>query len=152
MYVIGTEYVGLGLSVAVEARSGFGLLQVAQQVELALRTYLWPVPPGGASAQGWPLGRTVRSLELEVIVSQVAGVVEVNGLLLFLPQSGGGYQQIPVNSSGAAELALESWQLPELQQVLVTPGADGSGVAPGTLTPEVQTDNTVAVPVVPSVC
>ena len=40
MYVIGTEYVDLGLSVAVEVRSGFGLLQVSQQVELALRTYL----------------------------------------------------------------------------------------------------------------
>ncbi len=152
MYVIGTDYVGLGLSVAVEVQSGFGLLQVAQQVELALRTYLWPVPPGGANGQGWPLGRTVRSLELEVIVSRVAGVVEVNGLLLFLPLGGGTYQQIPVDGSGASELTLQSWQLPELLQVLVTPGTDGSGVTPGALTPELQTDNTVAVPIVPSVC
>jgi len=94
----------------------------------------------------------VRSLELEVIVSQVPGVSEVNGLLLFLPQAAGGYQQIPANGSGNAELTLESWQLPELLQVLVTAGPDGSGVEPGTLAPDVQTDNTVAVPVVPSVC
>jgi hypothetical protein len=53
MYVIATEYVGLGLSVAVEVRSGFGLLQVSQQVEEALRAYLWPVPPGGSGNQGW---------------------------------------------------------------------------------------------------
>jgi len=125
---------------------------VSQQVETALRSYLWPVPPGGAANQGWPLGRTVRSLELEVIVSQVPGVSEVNGLLLFLPQAAGGYQQIPANGSGNAELTLESWQLPELLQVLVTAGPDGSGVEPGTLAPDVQTDNTVAVPVVPSVC
>ncbi len=83
MYVIGTEYIGLGISVAVEVRSGYNLLQTGNAVELALRSYLWPIAPGGADNTGWPLGRLVRSLELEVIVSQVAGVVEVNGLLLF---------------------------------------------------------------------
>ena len=152
MYVIGTEYVGIGLSVAVEARSGFDLQPVAQQVELALRAYLWPTPPGGPSAQGWPLGRTVRSLELEVIASQVPGVSEINSMLLFQPQADGSYRQIAPNSDGNAELTLESWQLPEALQVLVTPGVDGSGVIAGPLTPAVETDNTVAVPVVPSVC
>lgn len=152
MYAIGTEYIGLGISVAVEVRTGFGLLQVAQQVEMALRQYLWPIPPGGAAGQGWPLGRTVRSLELEVIVSQVAGVVEVNGLELFQPQTGGGYTQIQPDAGGNTELPLQSWQLPETLQVLVTPGTDGSGVEPGALTPAVQTDNSVAVPVVPSLC
>src|SRR5690348_545499 len=152
MYVIATEYVPLGLSVAVEVRNGFGLQQVAQQVEQALRVYLWPNPPGGAAGQGWPLGRTVRSLELEVIVSQVPGVVEVNGLLLFQPLSGGQYEQIAPAGGTNAELTLKSWQLPELLQVQVTPGADGSGVSPGNLTPEVPTDNTVAVPIVPKLC
>ncbi len=84
-------------------------------------------------------------------MSQVAGVVEVNGLLLFKPVASGGYQQIEPDASGNTELTLESWQLPETLQVLVTAGTDGSGVAPGTLTPDVQTDNTVAVPIVPSV-
>ena len=152
MYVIGTEYAGVGLSVAVEVRSGFGLLQVSQQVELALRKYLWPVPPGGPAQQGWPLGRTVRSFELDAIVSQVAGVVEVNGLVLYQPLSAGGYQAMTPDASGNTEMTLKSWQLPELLQVLVTAGPDGSGVSPASLTPDVQTDNTVAVPVVPSVC
>jgi hypothetical protein len=147
MYVIGTEYVDLGLSVAIDVSNGFGVLQVSQQVEQALRKYLWPVPPGGAANQGWSLGRTVRSLELEVIVSQVAGVSEVNGLLLFQPQTTGGYQQISPDSTGNAELTLESWQLPELLQVLVTVGP-----TPLNLSPDLQTDNTVAVPVVPTVC
>jgi len=152
MYVIGTEYVGLGLSVAVEVLSGFDLQPVAQQVEQRLRAYLWPTAPGGTSAQGWPLGRTVRSLELEVVASQVPGVSEINSMLLFQPQPGGTYQQIAPNSDGNAELALESWQLPEALQVLVTPGPDGSNITAGPLTPVTETDNTVAVPVVPSVC
>jgi hypothetical protein len=152
MYVIGTEYIGLGLSIAVEVASGFGLLQVSQQVEMALRQYLWPVPPGGNTQGGWTLGRTVRSLELDVIVSQVPGIVEVNGLVLYTPLSGGGYQALTPDSGGNTEIALQSWQLPELLQVLVTAGPDGSGVEPADLTPTVQTDNTVAVPVVPAVC
>jgi predicted phage baseplate assembly protein len=154
MYVIGTEYVGLGISVAVEVRSGFALLQVGNQVEQALRNYLWPLAPGGSDQTGWPLGRLVRSLELEVIVSQVAGVVEVNGLLLFEPSASGVYQPLPVDANGRSELALTSWQLPELLQVTVATGADGSGVGASTaLTPVVTTDaNTVAVPVVPKLC
>ena len=152
MYTIGTEYVDFGLSVAVEVTNGYGLLQVSQQVEQALRSYLWPTPPGGANNQGWTLGRTVRSLELLVIAGQVPGVSDVNGLLLFLPLSGGGYQQIPANSDGNAELSLQGWQLPELLQVLVTPGAEGSNVQPLDLTPVQQPDNTMAVPVVPATC
>jgi Baseplate J-like protein len=154
MYVIGTEYVGMGISVAVEVRSGFPLLQVGNQVEQALRNYLWPLTPGGADQTGWPLGRTVRSLELEVIVSQVPGIVEVNGLLLFQALGSGVYQPLPVDSNNRSELTLRSWQLPELLQVSVTTGADGSRVAPApSLMPVVTDDsNTVAVPVVPKLC
>jgi hypothetical protein len=96
----------------------------------------------------------VRSLELEVIVSQVAGVVEVNGLLLFQVLASGEYQAVQVDANNRSELALQSWQLPELLQVSVTAGADGSGVMPVSSIPETpQADpNTVAVPVVPSLC
>lgn len=76
----------------------------------------------------------------------------MNGLLLFQPAAAGAYVQIEPDSAGNAELVLESWQLPEVLQVLVTAGPDGSGVVPASLTPVVQTDNTVAVPIVPSVC
>jgi hypothetical protein len=153
MYVISSDYVGLGISVAVEVRTGYGLLQVSQAVETALRNYLWPIPPGGADNTGWPLGRNVRSLELEVIVSQVQGVIEVNGLNLSRPLPAGGYQQITPDSSGKSVLNLESWQLPEVLDVTVVAGADGSGIAaPPTPTPPPETDPTVAVPVVQPVC
>ena len=153
MYVIGTEYVGLGISVAIEVRTGFGLLQVSQAVEAALRGYLWPITPGGSDNQGWPLGRKVRSLELEVIVSQVPGVVEVNGLNLFTPLPSGSYQQIKSDVSGKSELDLQSWQLPEVLEVTVAAGPDGSGIAaPTELNPQPPPDAAVAVPVVPKVC
>ena len=153
MYVIATDYQQLGISVAVEVRAGFGLLQVSQQVEQALRRHLWPIAPGGVDNQGWALGRHVRSLELEVIVSQVPGVVEVNGLLLFQPGANNTYKAIPVDAQGRSELTLQKWQLPELLLVSVAAGPDGSGIQPATsLTPEPGTDNTVAVPVVPKVC
>jgi len=153
MYVIASEYVGLGISVAVEVKTGYGLLQVSQAVETALRSYLWPLAPGGADNTGWPLGRSVRSLELEVVVSQVPGVIEVNGLYIFQPLAAGGYQQLPIGANDSSELDLESWQLPEVLDVIVMAGPDGSGIqAPTSLTPVVETDNTVAVPVVATVC
>jgi predicted phage baseplate assembly protein len=153
MYVIATDYVGLGLSVAVEVNSGYGLLQVSQAVETALRSYLWPLPPGGPASTGWPLGRSIRSLELEVEVSKVSGVIEINGLNLFSVLANGNYQQVTPDTSGKAELNLQSWQLPEVLEVVVIAGPDGSGVsAPVSLTPPVETDSSVAVPVVPNVC
>ena len=153
MYVIASEYAGLGISVAVEVKTGFGLLQVSQAVETALRSYLWPLAPGGTGSTGWPLGRNVRSLELEVIVSQVPGVIEVNGLNLFQKLASGAYQQLATDASGKSELVLKSWQLPEVLDVTVAAGPDGSGItAPNSLTPAPETDTTVAVPVVPNVC
>lgn len=153
MYVIASEYVGLGISVAVEVKTGFGLLQVSQAVETALRSYLWPLAPRGTDSNGWNLGRHVRSLELEVIVSQVPGVIEVNGLNLFQKLASDAYQQLVTDASGKSELLLKSWQLPEVLDVTVAAGPDGSGIAaPTSLTPAPETDTTVAVPVVPNVC
>jgi predicted phage baseplate assembly protein len=158
MYVIASEYVELEIAVAVEVKTGYGLLAVSQAVETALRGYLWPLPladgsGGGPDATGWPLGRSVRSLELEVIVSQVPGVIEVNGLNLFTPLGSGQYQMLTMDSSGRIELTLESWQMPQLNQVMVAAGPDGSGIQVATtLTPVLETDSSVAVPIVPNVC
>ena len=148
MYTIASEYVGLSITVAVEVRTGYGLQQVSQAVETALRNYLWPIAPGGSDNTGWPLGRNVRSLELQVIVSQVAGVTEVDGLQLYQLLSSGQYQQLPAEG----ELTLQSWQLPELLQVIVAAGPDGTVMQLPPLTPPPETDPTVAVPVVPKVC
>jgi predicted phage baseplate assembly protein len=152
MYVIATEYVSLGLAIAVEVKTGYTLLAVSQAVETALRNYLWPLAPGGPNATGWPLGRHVRSLELEVVVSQVPGVIEINGLDLYQPMSSGEYQQLPVDASGKSMLQLENWQLPEVLQVAVAVGPDGSGIQIPGMNPIVETETAIAVPVVPTVC
>jgi len=151
--VIGTEYVGIGLSIAIEVLAGFDLRVVGQQVEDALRRYLWPLSPGGTLQTGWQLGRTVRSLELEVIISQVQGVVEVNGVQMFRYQDDRTY--VPVGNDAAVqqEVTLKGYQLPELLKVKVVAGADGSGVKPAaSLEPEPDAGEGVAVPVVPKVC
>jgi hypothetical protein len=154
MYVIASEYVGLGISVAVEVKTGFGLLQVSQAVETALRNYLWPLAPGGMDNTGWPLGRNVRSLELEVVVSQVPGVIEVNGINLFQVLTSGAYQLLAADASGSPELVLKKWQLPEVLEVTVIASPDGTpSTVPTTMTPPPETDTTVAVPVVaPTIC
>jgi hypothetical protein len=79
-------------------------------------------------------------------------VIEVNGLDLFQPLPSGGYQQLPTDASGKSTLDLSSWQLVELFDVEVAAGAAGSGSGVPQMPPILETDSTVAVPIVPSVC
>jgi hypothetical protein len=153
MYVIASDYVGLGIGVGIEVKTGYTLQAVSQAVEAALRQYLWPLAPYGPNGTGWVLGRNVRSLELEVAVSQVPGVIEVNGLNLFTQLSSGAYQMASADKSGSPEIVLNSWQLPELLDVVVAANPDGTAsTVPNPLIPPTPTDPTVAVPVVPNVC
>jgi predicted phage baseplate assembly protein len=154
LYVIASEYVGLGIAVGVEVKDGFQTIQVAQSVETALRSYMWPLAPGGADQTGWSLGRTVRQLELEVVVSNVAGVTEVNGLNLFSVLPSGAYQIVSADSSGSPEIVLSNWQLPELLEVVVVASPDGtpSAVSTSLNTTASTADQPVPVPVVPDVC
>lgn len=153
LYVIGCEYVPLGVSVGVTIRDGFARDQVLDEVRQAVQRLLWPLPPGGADAQGWPLGRNVKSREVEVEVSRVAGVREVAGLVLFR-RDGNTWRSLAAGGStdAAQTLELAQWQLPELLAVVVT---DDPGGAPSVLTapPNPYADpDAVAVPVVPELC
>ena len=153
MYVIASEYVQLGIGVGIEVKTGYQTLQVAQAVETALRSYMWPIAPGGVDGTGWQLGRTVRQLELEVVVSQVPGVIEVNGLNLFSMLTSGTYKLLTADSSGSQEITLQAWQLPELLDVVVAASPDGTAsTVPTALTPAPENDPTVAVPIVPTFC
>jgi hypothetical protein len=64
----------------------------------------------------------------------------------------GEYQQLPVDASGKSMLQLENWQLPEVLQVAVAVGPDGSGIQIPGMNPIVETETAIAVPVVPTVC
>jgi predicted phage baseplate assembly protein len=161
LYVIGCEYIPLGIATSLRIRPGFWPAQVLHDVEEALRRLLWPLPPGGGQGDGWALGRDVRDRELEVEISRVAGVREVLGVRLFGRAAGtevDAWQALPrAGQDGSQTLVLEPWQLPELLTALVVDGGDGGGSdsVPTSLdTPPnpFASQQAVAVPVVPEVC
>jgi predicted phage baseplate assembly protein len=143
LYVIGCEYISIGVSVGVQIQNGFGQDSVLLAVRTALQRFLFAIAPGGIDEKGWSLGRTVRARELDVVVARVPGVLAVLSIRLF--------QQIgaPVRWQSATEVRLEAWQLPELLAIVVIADED----APETLAPIPFSDRSgVAVPVVPEVC
>jgi len=151
LYVIGCDYVALGLAVAVRLRDGYARDKVLLDVREALRRLLWPLAPGGLDGNGWPLGRAVRSRELEVEVSRVDGVDELRGITLFQRQ-GEDWQALPsVASDGAQVLSLLPWQLPELLAVVAVEG-DAPPQDPSALPNPFASANAVAVPVIPELC
>ncbi|WP_431051622.1 baseplate J/gp47 family protein [Roseateles sp. L2-2] len=151
LYVIGCDYVAVGISVAVAIRDGYARDQVLLDVRESLRRLLWPLAPGGLDGQGWPLGRSVRSRELEVEVSRVAGVDELRGLRLFR-QAGTEWQPLPaIAADGAQILALQPWQLPELLSVVAIEGNAAPTDLRALPNPFADAD-AVAVPVVPELC
>lgn len=161
LYVIGCEYIPLGLATTVRIRPGFSPAQVLHDVEQALRGLLWPLPPGGGQGQGWALGRDVRDRELDVEISRVAGVLEVNGIRLFGKAGGEGldaWRELPrASQDGSQTLPLQSWQLPELLTALVVESGDETGLESvptslGSSPNPFAVQQAVAVPVVPEVC
>jgi hypothetical protein len=98
LYVIGCEYVPLGLATGITVRDGFGRETVVNAVREALFQWLWPQTPGGPKGEGWPLGRSVRDRELEVAIAQVPGVDTIIGVRLF---SAGTVINLPPASGGA---------------------------------------------------
>jgi hypothetical protein len=151
LYVVGAEYVPLSVSVGVVIADGAGQDEVLTAVRESVRRFLWPLVPGGPGRLGWPLGRAVRDREIEVVVAQVPGVVEVRGINLFR-RTGEDWTRIQSASSnqGAAALSLERWQLPELLGVVAVIGdapTDGRSFAP----PATQ-GPLLLVPVVAEVC
>ena len=150
LYVIGCEYIPLGLSVGIDIQDGFGQDGVLQAVKDTMRAFLWPLRPGGVNGEGWPLGRSVQERELEVMVARVPGVRGVRGLLLFRRGEKDRWTRIQPSVQQQASLTLEAWQLPELLEVIVS-----SGSPPGDLDPRplLAGDGVgIAIPVMPEVC
>jgi predicted phage baseplate assembly protein len=147
LYVVGCEYVPLALSVGVDNPSGDQATLTA--VQDALRRYLFALPPGGPEGGGWPLGRTVRRRELEIVVSRVPGVSGVYGPNLFTPTPTGWQKVVATDGNESAEVPLQPWQLPELLAVVVATGAAPEEVKPPA---PAKAQAGLAIPVVPEVC
>ena len=145
LYVIGCEYVPIGLAVGIVNPGGSEAVNTA--VKEALQKYLFALPPYGPQACGWPLGGAVKARELEVVVSRVGGVEGVHGPNLFLRQPDGSWKLVP-DAHDNAQILLQPWQLPELVAVVVAEGeapTELKTVAPATA-------EGFAIPLVPEVC
>ncbi|GIV76632.1 MAG: hypothetical protein KatS3mg050_1026 [Litorilinea sp.] len=151
LYVIGCEYVPLGVSVGITIADGAGQETVLNGVREALRRFLWPLGGGGPLGNGWPLNTPVRDRELEVAVARVEGVRGVRGVRLFRRQ-GDDWQPVAGPNPGLPqEVAMARWQLPELLSLVVVADVDPPGDLSGVPNP-FAADTAVAVPVVPEVC
>lgn len=147
LYVIGCEYVPLAITVGIDNPGGREETNAA--VKEALRKYLFCLAPGGPQGRGWPLGRTVKRRELEIVVSRVEGVTGAYGPNLFLQVNGAWERVLSPDGNENAEVTLLPWQLPELIGVIVTTG----GVASEFKSPAPQkAKDGFAIPVVPEVC
>lgn len=154
LYVIGTEYVPVAVSVAVGLPPDAPIDETLHAVRAAIARLLWPLAPGGHDGAGWTLGRRVIDRELEVEVARVPGVATVAGVNVFT-RAVDGWHLLPRGANGTQMLSLAAWQLPELLQVEaatgdVVPEEIGAepplpGERPGRVLP-------VAVPLVPKVC
>ena len=160
LYVIGPEYVPIGLGVSITIRNGFAKHQVFQNAQHALRDFLWPLSPDGHLHAGWPLGRYLVNQEAEVVVARVAGVRTVEFVNLFRRNR---LQKWAMAGAGKEQtLPLEPWQLPELLAVVVVEdeapitdldealamalGVSLDGTADG------DSEGGIAMPVVPEIC
>ncbi|VAW63247.1 hypothetical protein MNBD_GAMMA09-505 [hydrothermal vent metagenome] len=154
MYVIGCEYIALGLSIGITIRDGYGYDQVVNKVRESVKRYLWSLPPDGPQGEGWPLGRSVKDRELEVVAARVTGVSTVTGVNLFRKENNSWMKVQRAQACDAIEIAMENWQLPELLSIVViTDDLPGDELrTTSDLNTTGSADGGVAVPVVPEVC
>jgi len=154
LYVIGPEYLGLGLSVAIGVAAGHAREEVVKAVSRRLYNFLWPLPPGGRGGGGWPLAAPVMNTEAEVIVAQTPGVRTTQGVRLF-GMGPGGFAAAPTDpATGAQLMTFQPWQLPELLQVdvAIDAAAPATTMADRSAASVLDGAGGIAIPVVPEVC
>ena len=150
LYVIGTDYVPIGVSAAVELVDSTQREAVLNAVSEAIRLHLWALPPGGPDGQGWPLGRPVDDRLIETVIGRVPGVRAVAPVRLFSRRAGERrWRMVREDASGRARLPLLRWQMPELLMLAVAEGDTSSTTLPPS---RAAGEADVAVPVVPEKC
>jgi predicted phage baseplate assembly protein len=156
LYVMGCEYIGLGLAIAVRVADGFAAEQVLPAVRLALRRHLWVLPGGGPDGEGWPQQRAVDNRELEVVAARVPGVDATTDVQLFREVSrqpgAPRWQRVAFDAQERARIPLERWQWPELLAVSVIEGDSAAASPDGDAGLAPPDGGGAAVPLVPEVC
>ena len=96
----GPTYVPMQIAIAIEVVAGMAQAEVRDAVKREVLQFLSPLPPPGTSLlddrvallttpqhagarRGWPLGKAVVALELQAVISRVAGVQLVHPVQLF---------------------------------------------------------------------
>lgn len=150
LYVVGTDYVPIGVAAAVEIADAKQREAVLEAVSETIRVHLWALAPGGPDGQGWPLGLAVDDRLIEAAIGRVPGVRTVAPVRLFIRRPGERrFRPVAENAAGRGHVRLRRWQLPELAMLAVSEGATSST----TLPPRGMSDDAgVAVPVVPELC
>lgn len=157
LYVLSPQFVPLAVSILVQVRDPQTEQATLKAVQDAITQYLWALSPGGANANGWPMGNAVRANELFTQAARVEGVQAVNAVALFeqqnLEQGKTGWHRLLEKQS----LDLATYQLPELMGVRVDIGKVGdtpklpNGIGALQGAPS-DSSNGIAVPVIPDVC
>jgi hypothetical protein len=152
LYLLSPQFIPIAVSVIIKVRDPQTEQQTLKAVQSAITNYLWPLPPGGATGKGWPMGEAVRVNEILTQAARVEGVLSVNGVSLFL-QTSSGWRRLPETE----ELDLTLYQLPELMGVRAEVGTAGDtpqlpqAIGPLAGSPPESADG-IAVPVIPDVC
>jgi Baseplate J-like protein len=145
LYVLSPQFIPLAVSVNLDVIDSITEQQTLRDVESALVEYLWPLAPGGARGEGWPMGGKVQVNELQAQVARVTGVKAVKALALF-QKTAAGWKRLAKDSP----LNLVSYQLPELLGVSAST-ANGEPELPGGLE-STKSNNAIPAPVVPQIC
>ncbi|MGW6194766.1 baseplate J/gp47 family protein [Kribbella sp. NPDC055110] len=88
VFVVGPEYVRVGVRATLVLLPGTAPREVVRRAEAAVAAFLHPVT-GGPSGRGWPFGRAVRRSEVLQLLDGVAGVDRVDDLTLSRGTSAG---------------------------------------------------------------
>ena len=152
LYVVGTDYVPIGISVAVEITDSDRREAILDAVTSTVHRLLWPLPPGGAEGRGWALGKAIDERLVESVVSRVPGVFTVAPVKLFRRDGEGAWMRVEADLSGRQTISLENWQLPELVSLGVTEGSEAPDRLPEMGLADIAGSDAVPVPVVPEHC
>lgn len=75
VYVIGPEYVGVGVNATVRLHAEFGQTETLARIQKSLNDFLRPLPAeDNPEGSGWPFGRTVFRSEIYQLLESVEGV------------------------------------------------------------------------------
>ena len=160
VFLRGPEYIGIWLSVGIRVVPGVSAATVTEAVKAALSSFLAPTaggiqqlpadpaalltaPQSDVVTNGWPLGKSIVSLELVAVAGRVAGVDYVQGVLV--DQTG----------AGAAQIDFSGLQLPQVLGISVVEGDPlslDSLRGGSTAQPTGPTTTIVQIPVIPEEC